>query len=137
MPLRKTYSEMLQRSCEPEVCIAKKAMMGIPAGAALLISSPKEIQSYVRDIPKGKSIPVSEMRDALAKRHKAEATCPLTTGIFLRIVAEAACEDLEKGARLEDVAPFWRVISPKDNLAKKLKCGPEFLEARRAAEGIG
>jgi hypothetical protein len=137
MPPRKTYTEMLDRSHDLEVCVAKKSMMGIPAGTAMLISSPKEIQGFIRSVPLGKSVPVAEMRDELAKRHKAEVTCPLTTGIFLRIVAEAAPEDLEKGAKLEEITPFWRVISPKDNLAKKLKCGPEFLEARRAAEGIG
>jgi hypothetical protein len=32
------------------------------------------------------------------------------------------------------ITPFWRVIEPKSALAKKLTCGPEFIEEMRAAE---
>lgn len=53
-----------------------------------------------------------------------------TTGIFLRIVAEANFEKGQNGASLESIAPFWRVIDPKSALAEKLSFGKEFLEER-------
>jgi len=136
MPLRKTYTEMLHKPRQVEVSITDKAMMGIPAGAKMLISTPLEIRDFIAAIPSGKSVPVAEMRDSLAKKYQADVACPLTTGIFLRIVADAALEDLAKGAKPEEITPFWRVITPKDKVAVKLACGPEWIEARRKMEGI-
>ncbi|MFM1807658.1 MAG: hypothetical protein RLZZ242_383, partial [Bacteroidota bacterium] len=58
--------------------------------------------------------------------------CPMTTSIFLRIVAEY---NLEKMARNEsEVAPFWRAIDPKSDLAKKLSCGPAFISSKKEEE---
>lgn len=136
MPLRKTYTEMLNRPRTPEVCVTKKVMLGIPAGAHMLITSPHEIRDFIAEIPTGKSVPIARLREELAQRHHAEVTCPLTTGIFLRIVAEAAYEDIEKGAPLNEVTPFWRVIEPRDKVAKKLRCGPDWVRLQREAEGI-
>lgn len=136
MPLRKTYTEMLNRPRTPEVCVTEKAFAGIPAGVAMLIPSPEQIRNFILEIPEGQFVPIGQMRESLARRNRADVTCPLTTGIFLRIVAEAAWEDLEKGMPVEEITPFWRVIEPKDNVAKKLKCGPEWIEKQRATEGI-
>lgn len=88
----------------------------------------------VRNIAPGNTRKPEEVRADLAVRHGADATCPLTTGIFLRIIAEVALEDLAAGATLESVTPFWRVVDPKSPLAKKLSCGPEFIQIRRTEE---
>ena len=77
-----------------------------------------------------------KIRGDLAVRNQADYTCPVSTGIFLRIVAESAYEELMEGAPTEAVAPFWRAIDPKSPLAAKLTCGPEFIREKRAAEGI-
>jgi hypothetical protein len=42
-------------------------------------------------------------------------------------VAEANYEKLQKGYRIEEITPFWRVIEPNSALAKKLTFGQEFL----------
>ena len=42
----------------------------------------------------------------LAHWHNADVTCPLVTGIFLRIVAEAAEE--ERLAGKSAITPYWR-----------------------------
>ena len=52
----------------------------------MLVSSPQEIDSLVRRIPAGDTISPAKIRETLAKEHKADATCPVSTGIFLRIV---------------------------------------------------
>ena len=70
----------------------------------------------------------------LAKLHGADATCPVSTAIFLRIVAEAAWDEIESGVPVSEVAPFWRVVDPKSPLAKKLRSGGAWIEQQRAAE---
>jgi hypothetical protein len=54
----------------------------------------------------------------------------VTTGIFLRIVAEANYEKLGQGKTPEEITPFWRVIAPDSALARKLSFGPEFLQTQ-------
>ena len=46
------------------------------------------------------------MRNDLAIEYGADFTCPMTTGIFLRIVAEYNYENLSKKGT--EISPFWR-----------------------------
>ena len=57
----------------------------------------------------------------------------MTTGIFLRIVAEVAAEDLAAGKTR--VAPFWRVLRERGALNPKLPGGVEAQSHRLRAEG--
>jgi hypothetical protein len=54
----------------------------------------------------------------------------------LRIVSEAAHEQIEKGTPLNKVAPFWRVIDEKSALNKKLSFGQNFVKQQRKKEGL-
>ena len=65
----------------------------IKKGQKMLVSSPKSISKYIKKIPSGKKRTVIQMRDALAKKAKADKTCPVSTGIFLRIAIEASLEE--------------------------------------------
>jgi hypothetical protein len=76
------------------------------------------------------------MRKDLANEYGAEYTCPVTSGIFLRIVSEAAHEQIVKGAPIDKVTPFWRVVDEKSALNKKLSFGSEFVPKQRKKEGI-
>jgi hypothetical protein len=100
------------------------------------ISTPQIIENYIKQIAKGKSINTVTMRNDLAVENNAVFTCPLTTGIFLRIVAEAANEQMEQGVPLKNITPFWRVVEPNSALAKKLTFGQEFLMEQRKKEKI-
>jgi hypothetical protein len=102
----------------------------------MYISTPQIIESYIKQLAKGKSVDAVTMRNDLAIENNAVFTCPLTTGIFLRIVAEAANEQLEQGVALKNITPFWRVIEPNSPLAKKLSFGQEFLIEMRKKEKI-
>jgi hypothetical protein len=113
-----------------------KDFADMPANSKMLIATPKIIDGYVRSIPKGKAISLHSMRKDLALEYGAEYTCPVTTGIFLRIVAEAAHEQLTAGKALKSVAPFWRVVEEKSPLNKKLSFGPDFVIEQRKKEGI-
>lgn len=113
-----------------------KAMWGLKRGQTIAIATPKEISAFFKRVPRGRTRSMDDLRAALAKTHKADAACPLTSGIFARIAAEAALERMAAGAKPADVAPFWRVIDPASPLAKKLSCGPDFIREMRALEGI-
>jgi hypothetical protein len=113
----------------------EKDFAGVPAGAKLLISCPVEVEHYLRQhVPSGETRELQQMRRELAKLHGADATCPVSTAIFLRTVAEAAWDEIESGVPTSEVAPFWRVVDPKSPLAKKLRAGGAWIEQQRAAE---
>lgn len=93
----------------------------------MLIATPKLIDQYIKGIKSGRRINIKSLRRDLAITHHADYTCPVTTGIFLRIVAEANYEKWQQGISLNKITPFWRVIEPDSALAKKLTFGQEFL----------
>lgn len=114
----------------------QKPMWGMPPGTKLLISSPREVEAALFAIPLGTTLSLPEFRAQLATAHGADATCPMTTSMFLRIVAEYGMEQLAKGVKIDQVAPFWRVISPQEKIVAKLTFDPSFILAQRIAEGI-
>lgn len=118
-----------KRDCgkAPEVKVLDKPFAGIKEGASMLISSPSEIDGYIRAIPRGEIVEPRTMREQLAKRHSADATCPVTTGIFLRIVSEAALEEHANGTGIEEITPFWRIAIEGTSTAKKLSIDEEQL----------
>jgi alkylated DNA nucleotide flippase Atl1 len=94
----------------------------------MLIPRPLDLDALIRKVRKGKLVTQSQLREHLAKAAGADATCPITTGIFLRIVAEAAEEDLAAGKKR--VTPYWRVVSDDGRLNPKLP-GDVAAQARR------
>jgi hypothetical protein len=133
---RKTWTEKLNIDRKPVIEKADKDFAGVKAGQMMLIPTPKIVDAYIRQIPKGREVDSNTIRKDLAAEYHAEVTCPLTTGIFIRIAAEAAYEELEKGKPLNKITPFWRVISEKSPAAKKLTFGTKFLIEQRKKEGI-
>lgn len=65
----------------------------------MLIPKPLDVDALIRKAKKGKLITISEIRSRLARDNGVDTACPLTTGIFVRIVAEAAEEALRNGKR--------------------------------------
>ena len=74
----------------------------------MLIPTALEVDAMVRKIPRGQVSTIAQIRRRLARWHNVDVTCPLVTGIFLRIVAEAAEEDRASGRH--DITPYWRVV---------------------------
>lgn len=131
-----TWNDKLRASREAEVKRLGKPFAGMPIGGLMLIASPLIIDEYIRRIPSGRTVTVKSMRNDLADQHQAEFTCPTSTGIFLRIVAEAAWERHLAGAPVESITPFWRVIDPDSTLAAKLACGTDFIAGQRGNEHV-
>ena len=132
--MAKTWTQKLDDGRAPKVEPLTRPYAGAPEGAAMLVSTPREVEAYMRSVPAGETRTIAQMREDLARAHGADVTCPMSTSIFARIAAEAALEAAEQGRPAEEVTPFWRVIGPETPLAKKLSCGPAFVAKRRQAE---
>ncbi len=76
----------------------------------IYISTPKEIESIIKKIPKGNLITTKYIIDKLNKKYKVDFTCPLTTGIFVSIVANKSEEEKSEGKK--NTTPYWRVVKP-------------------------
>ena len=127
----KTWKQKLDGGKPAHVEVLQKPFGGAPPGAKMLVGTPRLVDGYMRDVPPGETRSVAEMRADLARAAGADIACPLSTSIFARIAAEAALEDMAAGKQAAEVTPFWRVIDEKSPIAKKLSCGPEFIETQR------
>lgn len=99
----------------------------------MLVPTPLLVAAEIRRIRRGSLATPARIRSALAKQLGADVTCPLTTGIFLNILAGAAEEQLAEGRR--PLAPYWRVVEEDGSLSMKRPAGPDRQAARLRAEG--
>lgn len=111
----------------PHVVTLHTDFAGVRAGATMLISSPGEIANYLARIPRGETRTIDRLRNEMARRAGAQSMCPVTTAIYLKVVAEVALQDLAEGEPFETVIPFWRVVTPDSKVAKRLSCGPDHV----------
>ncbi len=133
---RKTWQQKLHNGKPDKLEIVDKKFADIPAGATMYIGTPEIVEAYIRNIPRGTHTTLQQMRRDLAAEHHAQYCCPITAGIFLRIVAEAAYEEYEAGVAVEKIAPFWRMIDDTSPVAKKLSFGMEFVHRQQQKEGM-
>ena len=129
-----TATERLNRAKSSKRVLLKTDFAGLNAGSSMFVATPKIVDDYVNQLPVGQFISMPELRADLAIEHDCDATCPLTTAIFLRLVAEAALEQLESGSEIENVTPFWRVVAPGDQVSSRLPVDRQWLERRRNDE---
>lgn len=99
----------------------------------MLVPSPGEVEAYIRAVRMGSITTVSQIRESLAGKHSADVTCPLTTGIFVRIAAEAAEEDAGNGKA--KITPYWRVLKDDGSLNPKFPGGVKQQAERLREEG--
>lgn len=125
-----TWREKLDRPDAPKRTRLEKPFAGVPAGSLLYVSTPRELDRILRAVPAGTTIDIVTLRAQLADANDADATCPVTTSMFLRIVAEAALDEVADGAAWDEVTPFWRAIDPDGRLAGRLSCGRELVRER-------
>jgi len=58
----------------------------------------------------------------------------MTSGIFLRLCAEAAEEELALGKK--EIAPLWRVVKDAGSLMEKFPDSPNLQAKRLKSEGF-
>lgn len=132
---KKTWQEKLDNGKEPEVGVMNRTIQGVAAGGKMLIPTPRQVDSYIRRIPRGQAKTQQEMSADLAREAGADITCPMCCGIFVRIASEAAHEEMLEGKVSSEVTPFWRIIPPKAPIRKKIAF-VELVDELRREEGL-
>ena len=132
--MAQTATDRLNKAKSPKVVVLEKDFAGIRAGSTMFVATPKIVDECVNKIPDGRFITMPELRADLATEYDCDATCPVSTAIFLRVAAEAALEKLATGAEVRDITPFWRVVAPGDKIGSRLPIDRQWLEQRRAEE---
>ncbi len=99
----------------------------------VVIPAPIEVDGYMRMVPKGKLTTINEIRQALAAKHGATIGCPITTGIFAWIAANAAEEQKQQGAK--DITPYWRTLKTGGVINEKYPGGAEGQKLILEQEG--
>jgi hypothetical protein len=118
---RTAWREKLEREDNSKVIQIPPRMANRFGSGTMLIPRPLDVDATIRKTGKGSLITPSQIRESLARANEADVTCPLTTGIFIRIAAEAAEEDLRNGKKR--ITPYWRVVREDGSLMEKLPGG--------------
>ena len=93
MSKRKTWTEKLKDSKGLPVVEKITDKMSKRWGTGTVaIPAPMEVDEIMRRVPQGRITTINEIRAVLARKHKATIGCPITTGIFAWIAANAAEE---------------------------------------------
>ena len=130
---RTSWREKLEKNQEPKVVEIPATMARRFGRGKMLIPKPLDVDALIRKVRKTRLVTQSEIRSRLARDFNADVTCPITTGIFLRIAAEAAEEDLRLGRKR--ITPYWRVIREDGSLNEKLPGGAEGQSRLLKQEG--
>lgn len=132
---KKTFNEKLKEDKGfPKVQPLTAGMKKRFGEGTILLPSAKEIFDLMQAVPQGKVMTVNQIRVHLAQRHNATMACPIVTGIYARIVAGAAGEDLAAGKKR--VVPFCRTVKSKGDLNPKYPGGVEEQQRLLEAEGV-
>ena len=99
----------------------------------LVVPAPLEVDEIMRKVPKGKLTTINEIRCALAKKHGASIGCPMTTGIFAWVAANAAEEQRLQGEK--NTTPYWRTLKTGGEINEKYPGGAEAQKRLLEKEG--
>ena len=134
MSLKKSWREKLADSKDlPKIQKVEGKMSRRWGEGTFVIPAPVEVDEIMRKIPRGKLITINEIRAKLAKKHKANFGCPITTGIFAWIAANAAEEMAAEGKKR--ITPYWRTLKTGGELNPKYPGGIRNIRSRLKAEG--
>ena len=123
----------LEKKQEPKIVDIPPRMVKRFGTGKMLVPTPLLVNDLMHKVEKGKLVTVNQLRERLAKDFKVDSTCPLTTGIFLRIAAETAEEDLSRGE--SEITPYWRTLKSGGELNAKYPGGVEAQAVRLREEG--
>lgn len=134
MARKKSWCEKLQDSKGlPKVEKITGKMSKRWGTGTVAIPAPVEVDEIMRKVPEGKLITINEIRAALAKKHSATIGCPITTGIFAWIAANATEERKKKGET--DLTPYWRTLKTGGVINEKYPGGVEGQKKLLLKEG--
>ena len=128
---KKTWAEKLAEA-KAKTDLPKKFHCD-KSGTRLYVPSVGEIEQEMRGVRKGKVRTIKQITQKLTERHGVDMACPMTTGIFAWIIAHAADEQEQAGAKR--VVPWWRLVKTGGELNPKYPGGVNAQCARLQAEG--
>ena len=140
--MRKTWQEKLAaKSSLPKVLKLEKGFpcynavhkMGAEVGDDVVLVNPSEVVEIMKQVPKGKLVTIVEICKQIARQHRVDACCTLTTGIFIMTAANAVEEASKEGKALD--IPYWRTLKVDGYLNPKYPGGQE--KHRRLLEQEG
>ncbi len=132
--MKKTWREKLADDKGlPKVCEVTGRLTKRWGEGRFVIPAPRAVDALMKQVPKGRLVTINELRAALARKHKTDFACPITTGIFSWIAAHAAAEDEAAGGRR--ITPYWRTLKTGGELNPKYPGGVAGLARRLRAEG--
>ena len=133
MKTRKSWREKIDGAPERKVeTLSAKDAVRLKA-RTLLIPHPTDVEAVARTVKKGKLLTTDQIRKHLAQKFGAETTCPLCTGIFMRLISEAAEEAIAEGKT--KITPYWRVLKSDGSLNEKYPGGFAAHKEKLIAEG--
>ncbi|MDH5376463.1 MAG: MGMT family protein [Candidatus Bathyarchaeota archaeon] len=131
---KKSWTEKLADSKDlPRVEEITEKMSKRWGTGTVVIPAPIEVDAMMRKVPRGKLVTINEIRAALARKHGATIGCPMTTGIFAWVAANAADEQREEGVK--DVTPYWRTLKTGGVINEKYLGGVERQRKLLEKEG--
>ena len=131
---RKTWQEKLEDSKDlPKVEEIKGKLEKKWGKGTVVIPAPIEVDEIMKMVPKGKLITINQIREILAKKHGATIGCPITTGIFALIAANAAEERANKGDK--NITPYWRTLKAGGVINEKYPGGVDAQKKLLENEG--
>jgi 6-O-methylguanine DNA methyltransferase, DNA binding domain len=133
MATRKSWREKLDNPDLPKVVAMPDRLRKRLGNGTMLIPHPREIEACIRAVRRGRLTTVSQIRRTLSEKHGTDVTCPLVTGISVRIAAEAAEEEAAAGKTR--ITPYWRVVGDNGSLNPKFPGGLDRQEQRLRDEG--
>ena len=134
MKARKTWAEKLRDNKDlPKIAKIDAKLSARWGTGTCVVPAPVEVKELMDKVPKGKLTSINELRAALAKKHGTDIACPITTGIFAWIAANAAEEAAAAGAKR--ITPYWRTLKTGGELNPKYPGGLDELRRKLEAEG--
>ena len=131
---RKSWQEKLaDNKGLPKVGKVEGKMTKKWSAGTMVIPAPIEVDEVMRSVPKGKVTIINEIRAHLARKHRVNFACPITTGIFAWIAANAAAEAQAEGKKR--VTPWWRTLKSGGELNPKYPGGIVAQSKLLKAEG--
>ena len=131
---RTSWRAKLEKVQERKIVDIPPKMVKQCGEGTMLIARPLDVDEEIRRTRPGQLITTRQLRELLAARFGATTACPLTTGIFVRIAAEAAEEDARSGRK--SVTPYWRVVGEDGALNPKFPGGAAAQARHLRAEGL-
>lgn len=134
MRKRKSWQDKLaDNKGLPRISSVTPSLRSRWGSGTFVIPAPLEVDALMRRVPLGKLTTINEIRAALAKKHGTNFACPITTGIFAWIAANAAEE--AAAADSTEVMAYWRTLKSDGELNPKYPGGIAAVRRRLRAEG--